>query len=136
MPNLQSLKIPIFQGINDIPRAPSAELGGNGSHMVKAFNDLIDRLNVLTEVWDDESNFYIHTVSGNDSNSGVSSSSQMRTLGALVNKIQTKKLPANITIFVTGTLSGTIDFSEVWGDYKGSNETVQNWTTLAKRATY
>ncbi len=42
MEGFEDLKISIFQGINDIPIAPTATTGSNISHMHKQFNDLIN----------------------------------------------------------------------------------------------
>jgi hypothetical protein len=37
-------KVPIFQGINDVPIAPTATKGGNISHFYSLYNQLIDDL--------------------------------------------------------------------------------------------
>lgn len=40
--DFDSIKIPVFTGINDNSRIPTASKAGNGSHLIKQFNDLID----------------------------------------------------------------------------------------------
>lgn len=42
MADLQSLKVPVFAGINDTPIEPSTAQAGNGSHLVNKFNLLVD----------------------------------------------------------------------------------------------
>lgn len=42
--DLTAKKISTFPGINDQPKAPIATEAGNGSHLIKQFNDLIDLL--------------------------------------------------------------------------------------------
>lgn len=42
MPDFEQHKIPIIQGINDIPEPPTSEEGSNISHMHEQFNNLID----------------------------------------------------------------------------------------------
>lgn len=37
-------KIETFPGINDVPVEPTAQSAGNGSHIIKVFNDLLDEL--------------------------------------------------------------------------------------------
>ena len=44
MADYQSFKIPIFTGINDVPRLPTSEEGGNISHFYDEYNKLIDLL--------------------------------------------------------------------------------------------
>lgn len=40
--DFDSIKIPVFTGINDSPKTPTVSKAGNGSHLIKQFNDLID----------------------------------------------------------------------------------------------
>jgi hypothetical protein len=42
--DLISKKIPVFTGINDQPKVPTVSAAGNGSHLIKTINDLIDLL--------------------------------------------------------------------------------------------
>ncbi len=42
MADFQDKKIPIFTGVNDIPVAPTADSGGNISHLYDKYNQLID----------------------------------------------------------------------------------------------
>ncbi|AFZ12623.1 hypothetical protein Cri9333_1738 [Crinalium epipsammum PCC 9333] len=42
--DFNNLKISIYAGINDIPREPTAQLEGNGSHLIAKLNGLIDRI--------------------------------------------------------------------------------------------
>lgn len=44
MADYQAKKIPIFQGINDIPKAPDSLEGGNISHFYDIYNQLVDDL--------------------------------------------------------------------------------------------
>lgn len=42
--NLQSYKIETFTGINDQPVAPTTTKAGNGAHLIKQHNELVDLL--------------------------------------------------------------------------------------------
>lgn len=42
--NLQSYKIETFAGINDQPIAPIATKAGNGAHLIKQYNEIVDLL--------------------------------------------------------------------------------------------
>ncbi|MGL5879982.1 MAG: hypothetical protein ACRC2V_19680 [Xenococcaceae cyanobacterium] len=44
MENYQTLKIPIFPTINDLPTAPTANAPGNGSHLIAKHNELVDAI--------------------------------------------------------------------------------------------
>jgi len=39
--NFDAIKIPTFTGINDSPVEPTATKAGNGSHLIKQYNDLV-----------------------------------------------------------------------------------------------
>lgn len=87
-------KVPIFSGINDIPRNPTAELAGNGSDVIARYNSLIDRLVQLEGDYGRRFNFltnklktllydtiwYVDSVNGNDSNDGLDLSRPVQTL--------------------------------------------------------
>ncbi|PIG90814.1 hypothetical protein [Gloeocapsopsis sp. IPPAS B-1203] len=40
--DFEHLKVPVFTGVNDNPIEPTANKAGNGSHLIKTINDLID----------------------------------------------------------------------------------------------
>lgn len=40
--NIQYVKVPIFEDVNDIPVAPTATTAGNGSHLVEQYNNFVD----------------------------------------------------------------------------------------------
>ena len=40
--DFSELEIPIFEGINDAPRIPTASRAGNGSHVIDCFNQFIN----------------------------------------------------------------------------------------------
>jgi hypothetical protein len=123
MADLSHLKIPVYMGINDQPRTPTQALAGNGSHIVKTINDIIDGLKPPTEIWSNYKSFYLDLTNGSDSNSGESSSSPKKTWGALIDRIQTKQLSFVTYVYVRGTFSGMLDFSNVWGS------STQAWVT-------
>jgi hypothetical protein len=123
MAKLNDLKIPIYMGINDQPRSPTQALAGNGSHVVKTINDIIDALNPPTEIWSNYKSFYLDLTSGSDSNNGDTSSTPKKTWGALIDRIQTKQLSFVTYVYVKGSFSGTLDFSNVWGN------STQAWVT-------
>lgn len=56
MVDLSTKKIPVFTGINDNPVAPTSTAGGNGSHLIRRYNELVDlvqaQLNQTVEVTD------------------------------------------------------------------------------------
>lgn len=57
--DFSAIKIPTFTGINDTPVKPTASKAGNGSHLIKQFNDLVSELentlNSLSSTVDDSS---------------------------------------------------------------------------------
>lgn len=46
--NFSNLLIPIFPNINDQPLNPTASRAGNGAHLIKSYNDLINQLNATS----------------------------------------------------------------------------------------
>lgn len=44
MTDYQTLKVPIFTSINDLPTAPTANAPGNGSHLIAKHNELVDAI--------------------------------------------------------------------------------------------
>lgn len=44
MTDYQTLKIPIFPNINNLPTAPTANAPGNGSHLIAKHNELVDAI--------------------------------------------------------------------------------------------
>lgn len=87
-------KIPTFSGINDTPREPTAELAGNGSHVIARYNSLIDKLIEFEESYDWRFSFlanklktllyntvwYVDSINGDDSNDGLDVSRPLKTL--------------------------------------------------------
>lgn len=39
--DLQQIKVPVFEDVNDQPTAPTASSPGNGSHLIKQYNSLV-----------------------------------------------------------------------------------------------
>ena len=77
MPNFNAHKIPVFSGINDAPREPTASLAGNGSNIIHQFNNLIDELNtevpnrILDTVgYESDIAWYVNSVTGDDNGNG------------------------------------------------------------------
>lgn len=87
-------KIPTFSGINDTPREPTAELAGNGSHVIARYNSLIDKLIEFEESYDWRFSFlasklktllydtiwYVDSQNGDDSNDGLDATRPLQTL--------------------------------------------------------
>lgn len=46
--SFNDLIIPTFPGINDQPVNPTASRAGNGAHLIKSYNDLINKLSVAS----------------------------------------------------------------------------------------
>lgn len=49
--DFSDLLIPTFPSINDQPISPTATRAGNGAHLIKSYNDLIDKLNNVSFRW-------------------------------------------------------------------------------------
>lgn len=51
MPNLENYQVDVFPGINDAPVAPTQSKAGNGSHLIKQFNDSLAEIDIkFTEI--------------------------------------------------------------------------------------
>lgn len=44
MTDYQTLKVPIFPNVNNLPTAPTANAPGNGSHLIAKHNELVDAI--------------------------------------------------------------------------------------------
>lgn len=44
MPDFSEFKVPVYEGINDVPKEPTATEPGNGSDLIARFNALCDFL--------------------------------------------------------------------------------------------
>jgi hypothetical protein len=119
MVDLSHLKIPVYMGINDQPRSPTQSLAGNGSHIIKTINDIIDGFNPPTETWTDYQIFYVDTIGGSDSNDGASESAPLKTWAGLIAVVQAKKIPSFISVCIKGGFTETLDFSSLWGGFLG-----------------
>lgn len=48
--NLLDYKVPVFPGINDVPRVPTAQQAGNGSDLVARFNSILEEIERRTRI--------------------------------------------------------------------------------------
>lgn len=94
MANYQSLKTPVFAGINDVPVIPTSIAAGNASDLIDRVNDLVDA--VQTDVTAAETN--ITTLQGRTDLPVV-------VLGNNVSPVA-HTATANSTIAIVGTLGG------------------------------
>ena len=69
----------------------------------------------ITVSWDVGATFWIDTVAGSDSNTGLTESSPVQTWGKLREIISAKRLPLTAAIKGKGTLQAPLDFSGFYG---------------------
>lgn len=76
MLDISSLKVPIFAGKNDVPKAPTAEDAGNGPDLIARFNSLIDSLAGNSNssgqlVLEQNTQWFVDSSNGSDENDGL-----------------------------------------------------------------
>ena len=106
-------KTAIFPGINDEPREATAEEAGNGSDLIFRINGLIDRLNILISPKWGETSIYIDGTNGNDTNDGLTESTQIKTQDRLVRLIESKVINNKLTIVGSNIALSGIDLANV-----------------------
>jgi hypothetical protein len=100
---LEDLKIAIFAGINDTPKAASEIEPGNGSDLINRLNQLIDRINpFISEKWGDVV-LFLDASFGDDSNDGLAPETSVKTVSRLLEIIASKTIDKTLTIIYAAT---------------------------------
>ncbi|BFM40733.1 hypothetical protein [Synechocystis sp. LKSZ1] len=123
--------IQVFPGINDLPTAPTAQQGCNGSFIVEKINKLIANTNYPIETLQDYPNTierYIDTTAGDDSNDGLTEETAFLTWDRAIQEISGYLITDNygITFYVKGTLQAPLNCLGV----KPMGRTGYNWGVI------
>lgn len=112
--------IEIFPGINDVPVEATALAGCNGSAIVERVNKLTNYHNDPFSIWGDcnaEVAWYVDTVSGLDTNDGLTELTPFATLQKALSVVEEKRLDDCwwTYIYIKGTVTGEVNFSHIKG---------------------
>lgn len=106
--SLSSLQTSIDNNTNNI-----VSFGTRITDNESNINTLTVSLSGATEVFTDNTIIYLDTIGGNDSNNGLTSTTAILTVGKLKEILESKLLPNNIEIKISGTITEPLDFSRL-----------------------
>ncbi|GAC1456950.1 MAG: hypothetical protein NVS2B14_00380 [Chamaesiphon sp.] len=141
--DLSATKVPVFNGINDAPHAPTAQAAGNAAHVIAQHNELADAVQQALNAPPPQhlplpdhtvnnskiTELYVDSTTGNDSTADGTAAHPYKTFAALLAFAKSKSIVNSLYIYPNGTFNEPIDLRGFQGhpDPTNSPGNIGNW---------